>query len=267
MRLASFNILHARSQTDDRVDIDRFAAAIASLDADVLALQEVDRYQSRSSDADLTAVAAEAMGAPEHRFVAALSGVPGATWMAADGNEQPDSAAYGIALLSRYPVHAWHTVRLAPVPLKFPMWFKGSRRPELIRDEPRVAVAAAVETPHGMVTVADVHLTFVEWWNGRQLALVRDSLATADRPLVLMGDLNMGPARAARITGMRPLVSEPTFPAHTPRMQLDHVLLDGDLPTATGRAVEMPLSDHRALVVDVSDRHRPHPSQSPQEAW
>lgn len=251
MRLATFNILHARSQSDDRVDLDRFAAAIASLDADVLALQEVDRYQARSSDADLTALAAEAMGAPEHRFVAALSGVPGATWMAADGDEQPDSAAYGIALLSRHPVRAWHTVRLAPVPVRVPMMFRGSRVPELVRDEPRVAVAATVETPEGVVTVANAHLTFVEWWNGRQLARVRDSLSGADRPFVLMGDLNMGPDRAQRISRMRPLVSALTFPATDPTRQLDHILVDGDLPAGEGRAVELPLSDHRALVVDV----------------
>ena len=251
MRLATFNILHGRSQSDDRVDLDRFASAVASLDADVLALQEVDRYQSRSSDADLTALAAEAMGAPEHRFVAALSGVPGATWMAADGDEQPDSAAYGIALLSRHPVLAWHTVRLAPVPVRFPMRFKGSRRPELVRDEPRVAVAASVEGPRGVMTVANAHLTFVEWWNGRQLARVRDSLSGADRPFVLMGDLNMGPERAARISRMRPLVTGLTFPAAAPREQLDHVLVDGDLPPVAGSVVRLPVSDHRALVVDV----------------
>jgi endonuclease/exonuclease/phosphatase family metal-dependent hydrolase len=251
VRLATFNILHARSQSDDRVDLGRFADAIASLDADVLALQEVDRYQSRSSDADLTALAAEAMGAPEHRFVAALSGVPGATWMAAVGDEQPDSAAYGIALLSRYPVLAWHTVRLAPVPVRVPMMFKGSRLPELVRDEPRVAVAATVETPYGVMTVADAHLTFVEWWNGRQLARVRDALSGVDRPFVLMGDLNMGPERAQRITGMRPLVSALTFPAADPHRQLDHILVDGDLLDGKGHAVQLPLSDHRALVVDV----------------
>ena len=104
MRLATFNILNGRSLDDDHVDVDRFADAIRSLDADVLALQEVDRDQPRSLGTDLTAVAAETMGAVAHRFVAALSGVPGVTWQAATGDEQPGTAAYGIALLSRFPV-------------------------------------------------------------------------------------------------------------------------------------------------------------------
>lgn len=253
MRLATFNILHGQSCDDDRVDLDRFTEAIKELDADVLALQEVDRYQPRSLESDLTALAAEAMGAPEHRFVAALSGNPGALWMAADGDEQPDSAAYGIALLSRHPVVSWEVARLAPVPVRFPMRFKGSLLPEMVRDEPRVAVAAAVETPYGVMTVANAHLTFVEWWNGRQLARLTRSLADAHDPLVLMGDLNMGPERARRITGMRPLVEAPTFPADAPREQLDHVLARGHLPTVSGRAVELPLSDHRALVVDLGE--------------
>ena len=76
VRIATFNILHGRSLDDGRVDVDRLAAAVKSLDADVLGLQEVDRDQPRSFGADLTAVAAEAMGAPEHQFVAALHGHP-----------------------------------------------------------------------------------------------------------------------------------------------------------------------------------------------
>src|SRR3954469_20928220 len=77
VRIATFNILHGRSLEDGRVDVDRLADAVKSLDADVLGLQEVDRDQPRSMGADLTAVAAEAMGAPEHQFVSALSGTPG----------------------------------------------------------------------------------------------------------------------------------------------------------------------------------------------
>jgi endonuclease/exonuclease/phosphatase family metal-dependent hydrolase len=62
MRLATFNILHGRSLHDGVVDLGRLADAIRFLDADILAIQEVDRDQPRSHLADLTAVAAEAMG-------------------------------------------------------------------------------------------------------------------------------------------------------------------------------------------------------------
>lgn len=77
MRLATFNLLHGRSLTDGLVDPDRLAAAVTALDADVLALQEVDRDQSRSGNLDLTAIAARALHAPHHRFAAALVGTPG----------------------------------------------------------------------------------------------------------------------------------------------------------------------------------------------
>ena len=101
MRVATFNILHGRT-VGDGVDLDRLRASVQRVDADVLALQEVDFEQERSGRADLTAVAADAMGAVAHRFVASVSGTPGATWLAATGAEQPGTAGYGIALLSRF---------------------------------------------------------------------------------------------------------------------------------------------------------------------
>jgi endonuclease/exonuclease/phosphatase family metal-dependent hydrolase len=252
MRLATFNILHGRSPVDDRVDVDRFAAAVRSLDADVLALQEVDRNQPRSANADLTSVAAQVMGAEEHRFVAALAGSPGATWMAATGEEQPDSAAYGIALVSRVPVVSWEVVRLGSPPTRVPMWFRGSRVPELVRDEPRVAVAACLETSRGPLTVVNTHLSFVGWWGRRQLQTVMRSVEGTE-PLVLVGDLNMGLARAARVTRLRPLFDQPTFPAHRPTEQLDHVLVRGDVGAVAGLSVRpLPLSDHCAVTVDLA---------------
>ena len=253
MRLATFNILHGRSPSDDRVDLGRFVEAVESLDADVLALQEVDRNQPRSSGADLTALAAEAMGAPEHQFVAALSGSPGATWMAADGSEQPDATAYGIALLSRHPVRSWQVIRLAPAPVRVPRVLIGQRTMELSRDEPRVAVAAAVDAPHGPITIVTTHLTYLRWWNRRQLKVLLSSLSRVALPSVLMGDLNMGQARAEHLSAMTSLVTSATFPADQPHSQLDHILGSQDLRerVAGGRAHKLPLSDHLALSVDL----------------
>ncbi|GAB3244417.1 endonuclease/exonuclease/phosphatase family protein [Kineococcus gypseus] len=239
------------------MDVDRYAAAIASLDADVVALQEVDRGQERSSRADLTAVAAEALGAAEHRFVAALSGTPGATWMAATGHEQPDEAAYGIALLSRLPVRSWEVVRLPSVPWTVPVLFPGARRPKLVRDEPRVAVVAVVEEPSTgrCLTVAGTHLSFVPGWNTWQLRRLVRTLRRCATPVVLMGDLNLEPQAVHRASGMRPLVRADTFPLEAPARQLDHVLLGGDEPSplrvSGSGAHRLPLSDHLALTVDV----------------
>jgi endonuclease/exonuclease/phosphatase family metal-dependent hydrolase len=251
MRLATFNILHGRSAEDEQVDEQRFADAVAALDADVLGLQEVDRNQARSRHADLTAIAAEAMGAREHRFVAALSGTPGATWTAATGDAQPDAAAYGIALLSRHPVVSWSVIRLPHLKAPVPMWFSGRWRPELVCDEPRVAVVAELEGPGGRIHVATTHLSFVPWWNQHQLRTLVRGLGALPEPLVLLGDLNMGPDRAEAVTRMHSLVAGKTFPAHRPAEQLDHILVKGDLRTDGGGPVCLPLSDHCALVADI----------------
>src|SRR3954447_2585727 len=252
MRVATFNILHGRSPADDRVDVDRFATAVKDLDADVLALQEVDRDQPRSHLADLTAVAADAMGAVAWQCGAAIAGTPGATWTAATGREQPGTAAYGVALLSRYPVRSWQVLHLPRIPFTFPMWLPGPHKVIVVNEEPRAALVGVVETPRGELTVANTHLSFVPGWNLVQLRRLRRDLAAFPGPLVLMGDLNMTPPTPARVTGWRPLAGGLTFPVDAPDRQLDHVLLRGSLGEVTGTsAPALPLSDHRALTVDI----------------
>jgi len=251
VRLATFNILHGRSPVDGRVDADRFADAVRALDPDVLALQEVDLDQTRSLGTDLTTVAAEAMGAVSHRFVAALSGAPDATWSAATGAEQPGSAGYGIALLARYPARWLEVVRLPAFPVRVPLFSRGRRRFSLVGDEPRVATRAVLDTPRGEVLVATTHLSFLRGWNLVQLLHLRRALEPSSLPLVVLGDLNMGVVPAVRVTGLRPLVRAPTFPADKPCRQIDHILARGLSSAGPATAHQLPLSDHRALTVEV----------------
>ena len=252
MRLATFNILHGRNPADGRVDLDRLRAAIRSLDPDVLALQEVDRDQPRSHGADLTAVAAEAMGALTHRFVAALSGTPGATWMAATERDMPGTASYGIALLSRYPVLDWQVLRLPRIGFPFPMWLPGPRKVIVVREEPRAVVIGHIDGPSGPFVVANTHLSFVPGWGRLQLNRIRRDLAAMPGPTVLMGDLNMPDPLPAKLTGYRPLATHPTFPLEVPDRQLDHILVRGSLGAVLDSAAPvLGLSDHRALVVDL----------------
>jgi endonuclease/exonuclease/phosphatase family metal-dependent hydrolase len=250
MRVATFNILHGRT-VGDGVDLDGLRASVQRLDADVLALQEVDFEQERSGRADLTAVAAEAMGAVAHRFVASVSGTPGATWMAATGAEQ-DTAGYGIALLSRFPVVSWQVLRLPRVPFRFPIYLPGSDRLMVVHEEPRVAVIARLDTPWGPITFANTHLSFVPGSNRRQLHRLVKELRGFPGPRLLAGDFNLTTSTVVRSTGMRSLGQAATFPAESPRRQIDHILTDdARLKVCRCESPLMPISDHRPLVVDI----------------
>ncbi|WP_050758093.1 endonuclease/exonuclease/phosphatase family protein [Xylanimonas cellulosilytica] len=317
LRLATFNVQHGR-MPDGRVDPPFLAAAVSTLRADVVALQEVDRGQVRSAGADLAALVAQAMGAADHRYVPAVVGrveprraapgqAPGdddpalalaplaqatgpallpaagrvlrsragraaaraylGTWVSrrrARGDEPDDVPAYGIALISRYPVRQWRQVRL---PLGSP-WLFG--RLQLGTDQPRVAVCAVVETPDGPLTVVTTHLSSGSTWNQTQLRWLAERLRGAPRPLVLMGDLNLRGSVPTELTGWRDLVEIDTYPRHRPWIGIDHVLVDDVAPAvgepidpgaphpggrvhslAPARAVDLGISDHCAVVVDV----------------
>jgi endonuclease/exonuclease/phosphatase family metal-dependent hydrolase len=138
------------------------------------------------------------------------------------------------------------------VPVRVPVRFGGRWRPEWVRDEPRVAVVAELSTPVGTLRVATTHLSFIRWWNFRQLRLLMRSLRDGPAPLVLTGDLNMDARRASDLTGLRPLATGLTFPADDPAEQLDHILTDDpELAADHDEVVQLPVSDHRALVADI----------------
>jgi endonuclease/exonuclease/phosphatase family metal-dependent hydrolase len=256
VRLATFNLLHGRSLSDGTVHADRVARAVADLDADVLGLQEVDRAQPRSGLLDLTAIAADAMHAPVHRFAAAVAGTPGETWQPWRSDDDNVHPLYGIALISRFPVLRWQITRLPAAPIRSPV-LVARGRVMMLKDEPRVLLAAVVETPHGPVTVATTHLSFVPGWNVRQLRHAVRALRALPAPRVLLGDLNMPAAPVRAFTGWRSLGRAATYPSTGPRAQLDHVLADPSSAALLGRVVQVStpavgVSDHRPLVIELS---------------
>jgi endonuclease/exonuclease/phosphatase family metal-dependent hydrolase len=260
LRLATFNLCSGRSVYDGRIVPERLAEAVRALGADVLAVQEVDHAQERSAGLDQAAVVAEAAGATTYRFVPLVAGTPGLPgWTPADRDAwTPGRPHYGIALVSRRPVVAWHELHLAPPRGRWPIVVP-SRPPQLlwICDEPRAVLAAELADPP--MVVASTHLSFVPGVNVRQLWTARrwlTGLAGPDRPVLLLGDLNLPGRLPARITGWTPLVTGPTFPAPNPKVQLDHVLAApgrGGAPLRAAGQVRQGLGvgDHRAAVVDV----------------
>ncbi|MET9410350.1 endonuclease/exonuclease/phosphatase family protein [Streptomyces sp. NPDC002935] len=301
VRFATFNVLHGRPMVDGRpVSVPAaggpeapLVRAVASLDADVLALQELDRLQERSGGVDQAAVAAAGSGARHWRYASAFHGTAkaGGGWIPEPSEPglrvySPGEAdaiggvpSHGIALLSRLPVQLWRARRLAPAPLPMPLRTPGRRGLTVARDQPRAALAAVLEGPRGPFTVVALHLSFVPGWNIRQLLTVRAWIADLPRPQVVLGDFNLtgvlpravldAPGPTGRRTGLRrsrqgntpplprgwrDLARTPTYPAHRPLVQFDHVLATGiEAPTASAaHTPRTAISDHRPLVVDLS---------------
>ncbi|RBY77714.1 endonuclease [Geodermatophilus sp. TF02-6] len=260
MRVGTVNIASGRSPAGPVLTPAQLGAAVAGLDVDVLAVQEVDAGQPRSHGVDQAAVLAVGLGAGDWRGAATLAGTPDPfrSWTPAapvlrGPDSSPDSPAYGIALISRLPVLEWSVHGLgsgrARLPVRGPDPRTGRLRVWWFPDEPRVAVAARLER----LTVVATHLSFAPHTAVRQLLRLRRWMAGMAGPVVLAGDLNLPGAVPGRLLGATPLVRAPSFPAVDPRVQLDHVLAVGDgLHPRDPTASALPVGDHRALTVTVS---------------
>ncbi|MHB1137957.1 MAG: endonuclease/exonuclease/phosphatase family protein [Microthrixaceae bacterium] len=240
MRVATYNIRHG-APPGRCVALGGTGAAVASLRADVVALQEVDRHVFRSWWRDQPRHLARAIGGSAH-FAAARSLGP--------------FGRYGNALLVRGEVQRERVLELPS------------------KGEQRVALLLRARLGDERVTVVSTHLQNRR--KGRpaeapdQLDHLLRELQGWPTPWVLMGDLNL---RADTVVprlvdaGLTPVDTAATFPSDGPSIRIDWIAVR-DLAVVSAQVPDLRASDHRPIVADLivpgGGGHAPPPA--PDEA-
>ena len=236
LRIATYNV-HGCVGLDGRLSPARIARVLSSLDADIIALQELDVGRRRSQSVDQARRIAELLEM-EMQFGAAID-VTG--------------ERYGNAILSRWPM----TLRRAD------LLSRGQGR-----HEPRGAVWSTIAIGDEQIEVISTHLGLTQRDRTAQL----DTLLDADWPCrgevaqrtVICGDLNSSPGSSIcrrlgqhfrdvqRADGQR---GRATWSSGAPLRRIDHIfvgsqfrVLNTDVPRTRLTRVA---SDHLPLVVEL----------------
>lgn len=144
MKFVSYNIQYGFG-ADGRYDLARIARAVA--DADVIALQEVERHWKRSNDDDQPAILSRLL--PDHHFVYGPALDMDASTRDADGRLVNRRRQFGTMLLSRLPI-VWSRLHLLPM-----------RRVVNPLNTQNPALECMIRTPWGAVRMFSLHLAHI----------------------------------------------------------------------------------------------------------
>jgi endonuclease/exonuclease/phosphatase family metal-dependent hydrolase len=251
VRLVTFNTHHGVGE-DSKHDLPRLAQVLASVDADVICLQEVDRhFGDRSEDVDQALLLSRALDMQ-------LAWGPAIDEPRGSGGDpvDPSRRQYGNALLSRLPVLVSD---VHPLP--------GG-------GEPRSALRTMIELDGGTLWVTNTHLSSgnPERRAGQVAALARLHTGSMEAG-VLVGDFNARPD-APELAPLRGRFADSwelagdrddqagwrfwqrdeglTHPAHSPHRRIDQVWVSPGITVAAARVLDARgASDHLPLMVDL----------------
>ena len=236
-RILTYNV-HRCVGTDRRLDVGRVADVIASLEPDIVALQELDVGRARTGGVDQAHEIARRLDMAFH-FHAAL---------------KVEEELYGDAILTCLPERL---VKVGPLPV-------------LSRLEPRGALWVAIEVDGVELQVINTHLGLVPQEQQAQAAALAGHgwlrHEACQAPTILLGYFNATAASVVhrtltgRLRDARKLsvLRRPTstFPSRMPFLRIDHLfvsegvdVLDLDAPYTAATRVA---SDHLPLVMDFS---------------
>jgi endonuclease/exonuclease/phosphatase family metal-dependent hydrolase len=253
VRLVTFNTHHGVGD-DDRHDLPRLATLLASVDADVICLQEVDRrFGARSEDVDQALLLSRALD---------MQLAWGPAIDRGQDDRRPDDEPhrqYGNALLSRLPILISD---VHPLP--------GG-------GEPRSALRTMVELDGGALWITATHLTTRSAEErAAQVSALTDLHTEPMDTGVLVGDFNTEPD-APELDALRQRFTDAwklararddqagwkfwqtdagnTHPARSPHRRIDQVWVSSGVAVAGAQVLDAGgASDHLPLVVDLEVR-------------
>lgn len=230
LRFLCFNI-HGGYSRDGQRDLARVHDLMEKYDIDIGAFQEMETRPSRGGkqrDVDTLAD----ISRPHH--------LPGPTMKEGQG-------WYGNLIVSRYPIirAQAHTMETT------------------FDVEPRNAIDALIETPHGRIRLLNTHLSLSPFERAtevpRLIELVKKVEDEERAPVLLMGDLNIWNPKSRLLKFLDgkliSVLTGPTFPARLPFLKLDRVWHDTpglkiEARVLRGTGISI-LSDHLPILVSV----------------
>jgi endonuclease/exonuclease/phosphatase family metal-dependent hydrolase len=227
MRLVTYNIRGGLG-IDGRRSLQRIAAVLREVDAQIICLQEVHCYLPWSGFQNQVRTLARWLGMP----------------VLFQNNLWPTLGGFGNALLTSLPILSLARHRLPNV---------GERAQTHKLPERRGLLEAMLQTPDGLLRVMVTHWSLNPKDRQQSAKEVAALVSVQQTPVLLAGDLNtvansLEMARLRGLTGLCDQGTAPTFPADKPTARIDYVLHSPEVPVSRVWVVETPASDHRPVV-------------------
>jgi endonuclease/exonuclease/phosphatase family metal-dependent hydrolase len=243
IRVMTYNI-HSCVNYKREVNCERFAGIIAELQADIVALQEVDAEKPFGKSRNQAGLLADRLKMDYIFFPSENAGLH----------------AFGLAILSRFSfIESRHSL----LPNLYPR----------LNPRKRGVIRTSIQLPDGPLHIINAHLSLFKLERRKQVKTLmgKDWLMAVpqDEPIILCGDLNAGPLSKTYRTFSRYLFdvqkeikhpggfnSQPTFHSKSPLFRIDHIFVSHHFQTLNVEVTNTPntrtASDHLPLTVDLA---------------
>lgn len=248
-RISTFNMQNGQPWCDvdpdaRRIDLERTASFLQSLEADVLCLQEVEQGHDGGVQID-----------PPPHFGRLRELLPDydAVFAYPAINKTEIPFGLGLAIFSRHPLTGFQSHHLPAAPLEFE--FAGRLR----QASPRLMIEAQTLCAGRMLPVFNTHLQAFFMIGGssddhpEQRRIVAERLRSVDGGAILAGDMNCAPGESLleefRESGLHTAQNHAVTWRRRPYVT-DHIFFKGGLELIDSRVVPTGCSDHHAVSAD-----------------